>query len=125
MDAFHFIPVPVTGGPASPAGRSAERALDTAREAREAIDALGRQVDRLQLICEALWTVLKRRSGAADEELVRLVEEIDLRDGKLDGRFTPAPRKCARCDKVVSVRTGVCLYCGTPSPPPGVFGGTA
>jgi hypothetical protein len=90
----------------------ADTAADRSRRVVESVDDLRDQLDRLQLICEAMWTVVKRRTGADERELTRLIEEIDLRDGKLDGRAAPAAQACARCKRVVSVRTGVCLYCG-------------
>jgi len=66
----------------------------------------------MQLICEAMWTIVKERVGADDEELFKLVQRIDLRDGKLDGRSKKPTQRCSDCKRVVSARTGVCLYCG-------------
>ena len=62
--------------------------------------------------CEAMWTVVKQRVGVEDADLFALMEVIDPRDGRLDGRTRPVTAECSRCGKVVSVRTGVCLYCG-------------
>jgi hypothetical protein len=64
------------------------------------------------MICEAMWTIVKRGVGSDDDELLSLIEQIDLRDGRLDGRSRSTASACAECGKVVSVRTGVCLYCG-------------
>jgi len=50
--------------------------------------------------------------GIAESELTTLIEEIDLRDGVLDGKLQKKPTKCAKCNQVVSVRTNVCFYCG-------------
>ena len=110
MSFFQFLTPQLAAVAASD---RAETATDRARRAEQGTDDLRRQLDRLQLICEAMWTIVKERTGVDDAELARLVEEIDLRDGKLDGRAAPAAQACARCRRVVSVRTGVCLYCGT------------
>lgn len=112
MSVFRFL----SAFPAASA-RSAEssRASDARGEARAAnreVAELRFQLDRLQMICEAMWTVVKQRVGVEDADLLALMEVIDLRDGRLDGRTRPVTAECSRCGKVVSVRTGVCLYCG-------------
>ena len=99
---------------------SASPKRPTAKGTRGDVRFLRGQVDRLQMICEAMWTITKRRLGVGDDELSRLVEEIDLRDGKLDGRSEPA-RACSECSRVVSSRTRICIYCGAENLPTGVF----
>ena len=106
--------------PASPGGQNsrfaAERAAeatDRANEARQEVATLQKRVDRLEMVCEALWKVVKARTGATEEEALRLIEEIDLRDGKLNGRTAAIPQPCAKCTRIVSALTGICPYCGT------------
>ena len=43
---------------------------------------------------------------------VELATEIDLRDGKADGKITAHPLRCPSCDRVSSSRHAKCLYCG-------------
>jgi hypothetical protein len=88
------------------------QALHRADEVVDQLRDLRREFERLQMICEGMWTILKEKTGATEAQLLELIEEIDLRDGKLDGRSTKPAVKCARCQRVVSVRTSVCLYCG-------------
>lgn len=76
------------------------------------IEALEGNVDRLTLITQALWEVLQTKVGVEEAELVSLIEEIDLRDGKLDGKITKVPQKCEKCNQSVSVKTNMCFYCG-------------
>ena len=38
--------------------------------------------------------------------------EIDLRDGQADGKMTPRPKKCPKCDAMMSPKFGRCLFCG-------------
>ncbi len=78
----------------------------------EKLDDLEGSVDRLTLITQALWELLQDKVGISESELTTLIEEIDLRDGVLDGKFSKKPDKCARCGQTVSTRTGVCFYCG-------------
>ena len=84
-----------------------------ARAARDATEALRADVERLLIITEALWTLLKEKHGYSDEELYRQVEEIDLRDGKLDGKVArSAPLKCPRCNRTLMGNRPACIYCG-------------
>ena len=67
------------------------------------------------MITEALWTLLKQQHGFADEVLTKLIAEIDLRDGKLDGRAAAqSPQPCPFCGRPISTRRPFCLYCGKP-----------
>ncbi len=96
-----------------PAGSSstesqAVRAMETSQQAAA-------DIERLMMICEALWNILQERYGYADEELFRRITEIDLRDGRADGRVAPGPpERCAACGHVVSKQRPICLYCGRP-----------
>jgi hypothetical protein len=109
-------------GNSKKASQQSEDALNKARESTEDVRDLRAQIERLQMICEGMWTILRERTGATEQQLLDLIEEIDLRDGKLDGRCVKAPAKCARCQRVVSVRTNVCLYCGSMQERTTVFG---
>ena len=92
---------------------AATAAESAAREARSEVELLKNDVDRLLLISEALWTLLKREHGYNDEVLTQLIQEIDMRDGRLDGRTAAsAPSECPSCKRVNSPRRSVCLYCG-------------
>ena len=76
------------------------------------IENLENEVNRLTLITQALWEILQSKVGISESELTSLIEEIDLRDGKLDGKLSPEPKKCIKCNQSVSIKTGVCFYCG-------------
>ena len=79
------------------------------------IAKLESQIERLLMITEALWTLLKEKHGLEDQELLRRIVEIDLRDGRLDGRVAPTPPgPCPKCQRIVSKQSVRCLYCGEP-----------
>ena len=40
------------------------------------------------------------------------VEEIDLRDGRRDGKLTKNVTECPVCQRTMSRRYGRCFYCG-------------
>jgi hypothetical protein len=97
------------------AATTAENAQDQARKARTAVELLQYDVERLLMITEAMWTLLKKQHGYDDAELARLVADIDLRDGKLDGRVaTTEPRQCPFCQHVLGKKRPFCYYCGKP-----------
>ena len=103
-------------------GRADPLALQSAHEARAAarsaetdVAALEQQVERLYLITEALWTFLRDKLGYSDEDLESMVKQIDLRDGKLDGKVAPPPPKpCPMCQRALSRTKSFCIFCGEP-----------
>ncbi len=101
----------------------ASAAAREARGAQESVQSLRRDVDRLLLITEALWTLLKQQHGFTDDNLTKVVNEIDLEDGVLDGKPAKAPpRPCPTCGKMVAAHHTLCIYCGTVVPET-LFGG--
>ena len=100
----------------------ANAAQSEAARATTAVQRAEFDIERLLMITEALWTILKEQHGYTDEELQKRVMQIDLRDGKLDGRVAPdAPAKCPKCDRPLAKKRPRCIYCGTETPP-GLFG---
>jgi hypothetical protein len=37
---------------------------------------------------------------------------VDLRDGTADGKVAPKPKRCPKCDAMISPKFGRCLFCG-------------
>jgi hypothetical protein len=80
-----------------------------------ALDFLKSDIDKLYLVTEALWRIIKEKNNLEDEDLAELVSAIDLQDGRLDGRVAPGePETCSTCGRVLSRRHPACIYCGTP-----------
>jgi hypothetical protein len=70
-------------------------------------------IERLLMITEALWGILKEQHGYTDDELMRRITEIDRRDGKVDGRVAQSPPgSCPRCNRTLERKRSFCLYCG-------------
>ena len=90
---------------ASGARTSANEAARTARDIQE-------QVDKLTLICMAMWSMVQDTSSFTEEDLMRRVRDLDLMDGDADGKITRRVAKCPKCDRVMSPRHKRCLYCG-------------
>ena len=65
------------------------------------------------MITEAMWTILKEQLGYEDEELMRRIEEIDMRDGVVDGKVKNTPNPpCPECGRTLIGKRPKCLYCG-------------
>jgi hypothetical protein len=91
------------------------RATAVAAQARARAELLHMDVERLLMITEALWTLLKEQHGYTDDVLIRRIQQLDLRDGALDGRVAAAPPlKCPGCGRTLMRRHPRCLYCGAP-----------
>ena len=78
----------------------------------EALADLDARVDRLLLVIEAMWSMLKQ-DGHTDEELAARIAEIDKSDGVVDGRRNPPPVTCRSCGSKVMVGIPRCQTCGT------------
>lgn len=90
-------------------GESGSRAASDVRTQNEFIQC---DVEKLFMLTEALWTILKEKHGCTDAELVQRVQEIDLRDGKLDGKVAKVNPDCPKCGRKLMGKRPVCLYCG-------------
>ena len=93
----------------------ASMASATANEARLQGENLTLDVEKLFLITQALWELLKKEHGYTDEMLQKKVVEIDMRDGRLDGKAPKVERpNCPSCGRKMG-RLPACLYCGAVS----------
>ncbi|MCL2104594.1 MAG: hypothetical protein FWH21_06035 [Kiritimatiellaeota bacterium] len=82
-------------------------------EARLNGEKLQADVDKLFLLAQALWELLKTEHGYTDELLIKKITEIDLLDGRLDGKVAKKERPdCPSCGKKMG-RTPACIWCGT------------
>jgi hypothetical protein len=116
------------GYPYSPAAVSsaqsdASSAQASARAAMTETELLRHDVDRLLMLTEALWGFLKKEHGYTEAQLADAVKEIDLRDGRLDGKAAKVPpTACPQCQRLNSAKFSKCIYCGT-ALPVALFGG--
>ena len=77
----------------------------TAQRAEDAAQELESRLDRLSMICCAMWTIIQAHTDVGDEDLIRLVQELDLSDGHMDGKAQiKQVRDCRACGRPVSVR---------------------
>jgi hypothetical protein len=95
-------------------------ARERSAQARRDVAGLSDRVDRLALFTMAFWSLARDKLGITEEELLQRVQELDLTDGKLDGKVQHAPTECPKCGRRYSPRHARCLYCrhAVPSPTP-------
>jgi hypothetical protein len=74
------------------------------------------RVERLNLICMAMWSLMKEKTDLTEDDLRNRIQEIDLSDGVLDGRVRIAAGACPKCGRMMSSRFKRCLYCGEVAP---------
>lgn len=114
MNAFWGVPQGVsdTIRRNSEASIEARNAASKAREALSGSESLEHRVDKLTLICMAMWSFLSEKTGVTEEQLIERVKQIDLMDGVADGKLHRQIAKCSQCGRVMSPRHSKCLYCG-------------
>lgn len=95
-------------------------ALSSSGDANRRTDQVRRDADRSQatidalaLSCAAMWELLSEKLGVTDQELMAKIQEIDLRDGKLDGKLANVTQACPGCARSNNAKRVRCLYCGT------------
>ena len=91
-------------------------ALRRTDQVRREVDRSQATIDALALSCAAMWELLSERLGVTEQELVAKIEEIDMRDGKLDGKIASAKQQCPGCGRSNNSKRSRCLYCGTNLP---------
>lgn len=97
----------------SPTDGSAEVARSQAEKTALSVEGLKRDVERLFMVAEAIWTFLKEQHDYTDDDLARRIREIDLRDGRLDGQVArEGPRLCPHCQRPLDKTRDYCIYCG-------------
>jgi hypothetical protein len=72
-----------------------------------------KQLDKLGLICQAMWSLIQEKTGLTEKDLLERVTELDLKDGKLDGKYMRPPVDCPKCGAKMSNKFNRCLFCGT------------
>lgn len=73
---------------------------------------LRHQVERLSLLNQALWELIRDRLQLTEADLQRIAHDIDMRDGIADGKISASPLRCPTCSRVSNSKHYKCLYCG-------------
>jgi hypothetical protein len=90
-----------------------EASIDRSLADRD-LDEASYRVDRLLLVVDALWDLV-RDEGLTDEDLRRRLDELE--QSVAAGSARPAAR-CRSCDSVLDESRPTCAICGEPIPRP-------
>ena len=93
---------------------TAEKAESRARSTELDLTRLNARVEALTLACQAMWELLRDRTDLTDEDIQQRMHEVDLRDGRADGRLRGVAQDCEQCGRPANARRGYCMYCGEP-----------
>ena len=93
---------------------NAAEAVGEARRARTATEGLDARLERMTLAFEAMWTLVREKLQATDEDLAARMNDLDLSDGKLDGKVRKGAVSCPKCGRTISRRLPKCIYCSQP-----------
>ncbi|MBN1516746.1 hypothetical protein JXA32_09280 [Candidatus Sumerlaeota bacterium] len=110
-DLFRSTNVYYPTGPSQPmseVGRTEQPEQQRKTDAME----LGMRLDRIALICQAMWELLREHTGMSDEDVMQKMAEIDLRDGKEDGKMRHKVVTCPNCKRPANTRMARCWFCG-------------
>jgi hypothetical protein len=111
---------PLLNGPAfnipgTYAAAAASVAENAAREAQTEVEVYKHDLNRLLLITEALWFLMKEQHGYTEDVLVKLIQEIDHGKTTASGiAIKDPPMACAACKRINASKRTFCLYCGKP-----------
>lgn len=91
--------------------------VDTDRRVTNATDKLRdmeQRYERMSLVTNALWQLLKSHTGLTDADLKKYIEKIDLADGVRDGKITrnKGAMDCPHCSRRILKSATVCAWCG-------------
>ena len=75
---------------------------------------LEQRYERMSLVTNALWQLLKAHTGLTDADLKKYIEKVDLADGVLDGKVArnKGAMDCPKCSRRVLKSATVCAWCG-------------
>ena len=88
------------------------RAEAKAANVGDQIRVMQGNIDRLSLLCQAMWELVSEKTNLTGQDIEQRVMEIDLRDGTLDGKMGRSEHKCPQCNRNLHRRHDKCLYCG-------------
>ena len=75
------------------------------------------KVERMALVNAAMWSLISEKLGITPEELIAKIREVDLIDGRPDGKISSTAKTCPKCSRIMNSTTGNCLYCNYTPPP--------
>ena len=101
-------------GRISDAKADARRSVYDATKALSTAETFQRRIDKMAILIQAMWSLLSENTNLTEEDLKKRVVDIDMIDGKLDGKVSKKPLICKKCGAGISRRFNKCVICGEP-----------
>lgn len=95
---------------------AAAETISQRKRQRSEFQNLEDELAKLRLITEAMWELTSEVTGLSIEQLARRIEEVDMDDGRADGRKVHPMLNCTSCHAKVDHSSKICTYCGVPAP---------
>ncbi|HBC88036.1 MAG TPA: hypothetical protein DCZ94_13890 [Lentisphaeria bacterium] len=67
------------------------------------------EIHHLTIITQAMWELLREKTGTTDEDLRKKITEVEFEKAKA---YTSSTSKCKNCSRPVSVKSKTCVFCG-------------
>lgn len=93
-------------------GADARKAFTRSEAAEREVRSMDDRLERLTLVCMAMWSLLREYTDLKEEDLINRVQELDLLDGVDDDKLNRQVQRCPKCSRVMSPKHQKCLYCG-------------
>jgi hypothetical protein len=74
--------------------------------------ALTSDVDKLTLVCQALWLLLEENTDLTEEDLESKIHELEVLDKKVLDEIDQARISCPRCSAAIPANMDKCQFCG-------------
>ena len=93
---------------------SAQQARDIANESMISSGKSRKNTERLYMVVQAMWELLREKVGMTDADLKAKIRELDMRDGRLDGQDATqtVPQVCHQCGRTILAGQVQCAWCG-------------
>ena len=88
------------------------RATREAQSGLQMAEELQTRLDRLELLCAAMGSLLQEQTGITSAQIEERIRELDMQDGQIDGRMHKKTIPCPKCGRVMSQSRGWCAFCG-------------
>ena len=103
---------------------SNNQAASSARQVGQVDDRvrqLEKRLNHLTLYTQAMWELIRENTRLEDSDIEARVQEIDLRDGKADGKINSSILVCPACGRNNNSTKKQCMYCGADLPRAHIF----
>lgn len=89
-----------------------QNSASNAEKLHKEVLRLEAKMDRLAIITQGLWELLSEKTDLTEKDIEAKIAEIDIRDGRKDGKILGKPTTCPKCARPTHTRLRSCPYCG-------------